>query len=293
MLDELQWEMLVERVHEQRCVPFLGAAVNVESEKHGYSGLALGGGVANLLADKIGTPGELARVALEYEVRTDRGFLLQFLEDALPDAGVEPSPALARLAKLPLKLVITTNYDRLLERALGDREFTCLVQPADGFADEPEIRQRLKDLEQYEGTIVYKIHGTFQADDAIRERYWLDLDPGIIVTEDDYIEFLTTHESDAVRIGVPKLIKKLVTPSTLLFLGYSLQDWDFRTIYRGLVGRLTKHDRRKSFAVQENPPKFWVDYWAPKGVTIIDMDVYEFCDELDRRYFDKYPLAPP
>ena len=292
MLDDLQWEMLVDRVHEQRCVPFLGAAVNIESQVRSYSGLALGATVADLLADKVGTAGELARVALEYEVRTDRGYLLRFLEEALADAGLAPSPALGVLAKLPLKLIITTNFDRLLERALAGRDFTCLVQPADGFADKPEIRQRLAELEHYNGTIVYKIHGTFRADDDSRDRYWLEIEPGITITEDDYIEFLTTHESDAVRIGVPKLIKTLVTPSTLLFLGYSLQDWDFRTIYRGLVGRLNKHDQRKSFAVQAGPPQFWVDYRALKGVHIVDMDVYEFCDALEKRYFAKYPPPP-
>lgn len=291
MLDDLQWEMLTARVHEQRCVPFLGAGINVQNDERSYSGLPLGARVAELLADKVGSPGELARVALEYEVRTDRGFLVRFLEEVVPDAGVEPSPALGVLSRLPLKLIITTNYDRLLERALSGRNFTCLVQPADGFVDEPETRQRLEALEQYDGTIVYKIHGTFQPDMELADRCWLSVDPQVVVTEDDYIEFLTTHESEAVRIGVPKLVKKLITPSTLLFLGYSLQDWDFRTIYRGLVGRLNKHAQRKSFAVQASPSKFWVDYWAPRGVTLVDMDVYDFCEELERRYSNAYPGA--
>jgi hypothetical protein len=36
----------------------------------------------------------------------------------LDDEDIEPSPLLRTLAALALKLVVTTNYDRLLERAL-------------------------------------------------------------------------------------------------------------------------------------------------------------------------------
>jgi len=80
-----------------------------------------------------------------------------------------------------------------------------------------------------------------------------------------------------------------VTPSTLLFLGYALRDWDFRTIYRGLVGRLEKHNKRRSFTVLTEPEPFWVDYWKDERITIVDVDVYAFSDELARRYFAAYP----
>jgi hypothetical protein len=291
MLDDLQWEMLVDRFHEGLCVPFLGAGVNIKSAERGYDGLPLGGLLAKRLARKVGTKSELARVALEYEVRTDRGYLVDFLEEALPDAKRAPSPALEVLATLPLKLVITTNYDRLLERALAGREFTSLVQPAAGFDDKPEIQKRLAELAHYKGIIVYKIHGTFAADEVLRARYWVDGEPGVIVTEDDYIDFLGTHDGQDGRLGVPQAVKALLTPSTLLFLGYSLADWDFRTIHQSLVGRLNKQDARKSFAVQLDPPEFWRDYWQKRDVRIVDMDVYGFCDLLAEKYFKKYPSA--
>jgi len=115
----------------------------------------------------------------------------------------------------------------------------------------------------------------------------------IIITEDDYIDFLTVHEKDSVKIGVPNLIRKSITPSTLLFLGYSLQDWDFRTIYRGLVERLNKHQARKSFAIQHNPPEYWGVYWEKKGIEIYSMDVYDFAEELGHRYRKKYGEDEP
>jgi hypothetical protein len=233
---------------------------------------------------------------LEYEVRTDRAYLLEFLHEVLDDEGIEPSPLLRILAALPLKLVVTTNYDRLLERALefSQAQFKTLVQPAAGFDDTPDTRKRFESLEQYSGTIVYKIHGTFGDHSAGRDNYHDGyLASPIIITEDDYIDFLTVHEKDSVKIGVPNLIRKNITPSTLLFLGYSLQDWDFRTIYRGLVERLNKHQARKSFAIQHNPPEYWVDYWENKGIEIYNMDLYDFAEELSRRYKKKYGQDEP
>lgn len=277
--------------YKRRCVPFLGAGVNACSKQREYRGLPLGGELADLLSDRVQAVGELARLALEYEVRTDRGYLVDFLREKLADEGLAPSPALDVLAKLPFQLIITTNYDRLLERALcrRHREYTSLIQPARGFDDTPEIREQLAGLVGYDGTIVYKIHGTFPGDSQAQARYLVNVPPQVIITEDDYIEFLTTHGSEAVRLGVPQAVKALVTPSTLLFLGYSLRDWDFRTIYRGLVGRLEKHDKRRSFAVLTGADDFWKDYWRAEGVTIIESDIYTFCEELEKRYFSRHP----
>lgn len=291
-IDDLQWEMIVDRFHDRRCVPFLGAGANIDRESPPYQGLPLGGELAGLFATKLKyskkRAAELARIALEFEVRSDRNYLLEFLLAALPDEQRAPSPLLETLARLPLGLVVTTNYDRLLERALQDagRPFELLVQPPDGFEDTPATRALFDRLEQ-DGqnggeTIVYKLHGSF--DHGLPAG-----SPPVTVTEDDYIEFLAVHEKESERIGVPKLIRSKLIPSTLLFLGYGLQDWDFRTIYRGLVRRLNKHDKRASFAIQRKPPSHWVTYWRSQGVEIFDMDVYQFAEELASKYFTKYP----
>lgn len=291
-LDELHWELIVDRLHQRRCVPFLGAGANVSDEARGYEGLPLGSEVARSFAKRLkyrdAHPPDLARVTLEYEVRSDRGYLIDALTEVLVKEHVQPSPALQTLAKLPLGLIVTANYDTLLERALrsleSPREFEKLVQPAAGFDDTEANRGRFTSLQAYPGPIIYKIHGTFAeaAGDA-------GGDGDLILTEDDYIQFLAVHEKQKERIGVPPFIRTLMTPSTLLFLGYSLEDWDFRTIYRGLVGGLEKHSRRKSFAIQHRPDESWVTYWQEQGVVIYDMDVYDFTDELLRRHRKKYP----
>lgn len=293
-ITELQWGMIVDRLHAHRCVPFLGAGANIGRENPPYEGLPLGGELARLLATKLnyaeGQAAELARIALEIQVETDRDYLLEFLAEALPYEQRVPSPLLKTLARLPLDLVVTTNYDRLLERAFeeADHQFELLVQPPGGFMDIPETKERFERLEQYKGTIVYKIHGSFGDGPGSGEHGAVGSGPLVIITEDDYIEFLAVHEKESERIGVPKFIKSKLIPNTLLFLGYGLQDWDFRTIYRGLVGNLNPHSVRKSVAIQKDPSPFWVSYWEPQGVVIFDMDVYEFAEQLESRYFARY-----
>lgn len=287
---EINWNLIIKRIHDGNCVPFLGAAANVTSSQ--YVGLPLGSEVSRKLAEEIKYKGKnsenLARVSLEYEFRNDRPCLNEDLKVIIPDTDREPSPLLRALSRLPFKLFITTNYDRLMEKALKEKGilFETLVQPTKGFDSGNNL---LKNLEGYKEHLIYKIHGSFSdngnshcSDEMNIEK----IDP--IITEDDYIEFLAV-EKDRNRISIPPFIIKKITPSTLLFLGYSLEDWDFRTIYKGIVERLNKNDQRKSFAIQKNADKFWVEFWERKGVVIYDVDIYWFGEELEKRYREKYP----
>ncbi len=290
----LHWDMIVERIHKGLCVPFLGAGANVRSE--GYEGLPLGSEVAIHLVEKmIGIPitdlndvaqviphiclaqserykdlvrvalQDLARVALHVEFGADSAYLTNLLKTILPDDKREPSQLLTRLAQLPLQLIVTTNYDRLMERALekNNQPYVLVIQPIKGF-DVAALKELEAKLAEHEGVIVYKIHGTF------REHELEDASAQIIITEEDYIEFLTVVGIQ--NVGVPNLIAEKIVDSTLLFLGYGLEDWDFRTIFKGLIERLPPRTQRKSFAIQKDPPDFWVEFWKKKNVEIYNME---------------------
>jgi hypothetical protein len=219
---------------------------------------------------------DLARVALHVRIASDVPTFAHWLRELLPDEDRAPSRLLRTLADLPLRLVITTNYDRLMERALGPRAHQVVTQPIGGFRDGPEWTRLEDDLAATDDVIVYKLHGSF--DDPVR--------PGpadeLIITEEDYIELLTVLGREIG--GIPTRIKGLIKEGTLLFLGYGLEDWDFRTIFKGLVESLQSGERRRAFAIQKDPPQFWVDFWEKKDVTIYNVDLYEFADELADRY---------
>ena len=91
------------------------------------------------------------------------------LELILPDTERESSELLKTLARLPFSLGVTTNYDRLMERALCDlavnRPYRQIVQPIGGFnaARQKSLQQ---ELSGYDGLILYKLHGTFSDEGA-------------------------------------------------------------------------------------------------------------------------------
>jgi hypothetical protein len=324
-IDPFDWGTIVDSIKDGRCVAFLGAGVNVSVEG-GYRGLRLGSEVSERLVGKllgkdkaaldelisvVPDPAvkalleesygdlvkvrahDLARVALHIQAKPGgRNELLKLLGELLPDGEREPSPLLKMLARLPLRMIVTTNYDRLMEKAFRDETKTdpvVVVQPTKGF-DPKKQREWEKTLAplvpaepcprivkgehgETEPLILYKIHGTFGDDDS-----------GLVISEEDYIEFLTVAGADSKR-GMPPLIKQMIVDSNLLFLGYSLEDWNFRALYKGLVEPLPESKRRMSFAIQYKPSEFWAGFWSrpPKSVTIYDVDLYKFADQLQEK----------
>ena len=69
-----------------------------------------------------------------------------------------------------------------------------------------------------------------------------------MLTADHYLDFLVKVSAEMERI--PTYIRGALANSTLLFIGYSLYDWEFRVILRGLVATLNQRRRFKHVAVQ-------------------------------------------
>jgi hypothetical protein len=80
----------------------------------------------------------------------------------------------------------------------------------------------------------------------------LDLVPASLVfTEDDFLNFLVNVSGD--RRVVNQLVQTAITHSSLLLLGYELQDWDFRVLFRGLIAQKRESRRWLSVAIQLTP----------------------------------------
>jgi len=243
------------------------------------------GSLPNLLR---ATLPDLSRVALEVQMGAGYQYLLQELRQILPDENVEPSPMLKTLASLrkftsrddatssPFKLIVTTNYDNLLERSFGQKPYELAIQSPTGIRDKNRL---LKRLSKPQGTIIYKIHGSFHSNGDNQD---LADQGNLILTEEEYIEFLSVvGRKDK---GVPPLISSKMVNGTVLFLGYGLQDWDFRTIWQTMIKSIEEKLRPQSFAIQRNPPAYLRKYWEAKNVTILDVDLYEFASELEARW---------
>lgn len=355
VIDPIDWKTITERIRKGLCVPFLGAAANAtnEEEKYKYEGLPLGGDLALRM---IGTITELdieeiesdlkdlnnigvvkrllqypdykglarvalqdlTRVALLVRYKTDFDIFINLLKEFIPDNKRQPSLLLKTLASIPkFGLIVTTNYDRLMERALQEagEHLEVIVQRVRGFSEEEQEEVR-EQMAKRGARVVYKMHGTFVEDEVLEgdKQSGVDKKPEtsreadvgnevkdvrgdlasqLIISEDDYIQFLTVIGQ--AKVGVPDPVKATMIDSTLLFLGYGLEDWDFRTLHKGLIETLTHQKKRKSFAIQKDPSDVMVSFWEKKDVRIYNIDLYEFAEQLRERCQKEglYKEVPP
>lgn len=139
-------------------------------------------------------------------------------------ASPQQNPLLV-LAGLPLSIFVTTSFHECLEKALQDNKKkvrTEVFQWHDGLT---ALRSVFKDEPAYEPTpeepLVYHLHGL--------DRY----PESLVLTEDDHLDFLTNIFREGRNIH-PK-VREALTTSSLLLLGYHPREWDFRTVFRGII----------------------------------------------------------
>lgn len=133
------------------------------------------------------------------------------------------------LADLDLPLYITTNYDNLMFNALKNRKKAPEIEIfrwnhyLDKILKLKEIKPTLGS--SYEPSVdtplVYHLHGH------------IELPESIILTESDYLDFMfSLLDTDHTRLP-PEIVTSL-TSNSIIFLGYSLNDWRFRFMLRSL-----------------------------------------------------------
>jgi hypothetical protein len=237
-------------------VPFLGAGANLcdrvtgESWRLGCGFLPSGAELAEHLADSGDYPvqdrRDLMQVAQWIAWREGVGGLYRLLREVF-DRDYSPTSLhrwLAREARAldaegrRQLLVVTMNYDDLVERAFGEEGLACDVvwyeanprgagefvhQPPDR---EPQLIQRPTTYQGLPSTlerpVVLKLHGSVVRTDETHDSY--------VITEDDYIDYLLRGD---LRERLPIPLVDTLARSNLLFLGYSLSaDWDMRAFIK-------------------------------------------------------------
>ena len=185
-------------------------------------------------------------------------------------------------------LIVTTNYDDLMEQALEDRNKPDLVYyrlPDDsnraGFWHAaPGMKPvRIDDANKYSyrffenHPVILKIHGTIDRANQGQEGY--------VITEDHYIEFLA---EEALSNLLPATLLDKLRNSHLLFIGYSLKDWNLRVFLRRL-----KRDRNKvysAWAVLRDADEEEQEFWSKHGVKIINRPLKQYIGELAKVLYD-------
>lgn len=132
------------------------------------------------------------------------------------------------LANLPLRIYITTNYDNLMADSLkeaGKAPEVVICPWSDRFYAESIYDRDPGYLPSKERPLVYHLFGHLSVPDSM------------VLTEDDYFEFLIGFTANKKRTPpvIPPAVLRAFTDSALLILGFRLDDWAFRALFRTVM----------------------------------------------------------
>jgi len=252
VFDDSAWQQTVDLIAYKECTPFIGAGASAE---HLPVAARLAAGLAAEYGFPFDNDRDLARVTQFAAVRAgNRQYIKQRLAHRMftnvsPPDYREPDEPHALLADLRLPVYITTNYDDFMFEALEDRGRAPLRAICPWYTtDREEVKEATKLFGEDGGgykpdsnrPIIYHLHGHHGTPESL------------VLTEDDYIEFLLRLSEDHELL--PPIIQRSLTTKMLLFVGYSLEDWTFRVIFRGLLSKRPTLATHSHVSVQIPPP---------------------------------------
>lgn len=275
-LSEKDWNDLLKAIQNQSCIPVIGQGLNVVQSSDGKTWVSFFKDVVNKLKIKYKVPledlYEMARVySLEDSSQLAR--LAQFLEiseseegyprDVLSELLKQIKPTLLStesnspyniLASLDLPIYLTTNYDTLMEETLGKdptkkpvKDFCKWSDSLNNYVKAVKIRSVFDEAGYSPSTekpLVYHINGD------------VTLPGSMVLTERDYFEFVAYFNKNEDKDILPSVLRTQIPLSSLLFIGYNLEDINFRAIFQAFLSFMSSIDRqfrKPSIAVQIPP----------------------------------------
>ena len=260
-LPEEIWQKMLVSICNKRCIPFIGTDIySIQSE----DGKTLFHSSKNIIDHwkedhrypledlyqlanvyTLEDSYQLARIAQFLEIgKADEMYPKNLLSEMLKNINVSDLNSQFRnnspydtLGDLNLPLYMTTNYDRFLEVAL-------LKYP--NLEPQGEICKWNEDLVRYlrrvgihsifdnkrfklsiQNPIVYHILGI------------IDTPQSMVLTEKDYFEYVVNLNRNPEKDIIPSPIRtELGLSNLLLFIGYNLDDVNFRVIFQGFLSFL-------------------------------------------------------
>lgn len=313
--DDDHCSLVAEFLANGEIVPFLGAGANLcdrPEEAAWERGLFApsGGELAQTLATSSRYPDphlDLLRVSQYVDAILGEGQLYRYLHDVF-DANYPPTsvhrlfarlPEILRARRRPQLLLLTTNYDDLIERAFADASepvdivwyeakrgplqgrFLHRLPEGDVVPIQRPNEYTALDLEAR--TVILKLHGAIDRSNVKADSY--------VITEDSYIDYLVGGD---VGAQIPFSLLERMADSHFLFLGYSMHDWNLRVILNRVWG--AQELDLKSWAVQRAPTDAGVRkveqaLWRDRGdVDLLYVPLKDYVERLEQELLS---LEPP
>jgi hypothetical protein len=277
-------------------VPFLGEGINVcglpkLQERH----VPLRRDISRQLSQKFDYPSDdiydLTRIS-QYVANSGGNETLYEELHQIFDLDYPVSPVHTLLARLPAflrkkgikqayQLIVTTNYDDLLERAFHQEgeQFDLVTYIASGESKGRfmhllpqgerriiEAPNRYTDLSLNERTVILKLHGGIDRADPRHSTF--------VITEDNYINYPTSSM-------IPVELRAKLRSSYRLFLGYSPREWSQRLTLSRFFGE--NKTQFLSWAVQMDSNELEKKDWHMRDTEVLDMSLEEFIEKLSKQ----------
>ncbi len=170
-----------------------------------------------------------------------RTLILKKLKDFFPD-NIRPSSIHKQIFELNPKVIITTNWDTILEKAIEENAYIYDVIRCDEDLVKSTLQKKL-----------IKMHGDFK-------------NHNIVFKEDDYLNYQFNFPL------IENYIKSILSTHTILFLllGYSYNDINFKHIIKWLQNYSEVQPPRYLTVFKENPTQN--KYLENHGISIFLLD---------------------
>ncbi|MFT5548190.1 MAG: hypothetical protein ACI9CO_000104 [Candidatus Azotimanducaceae bacterium] len=228
-----------------RCVPFVGAGFSKNARFPPSKNMPLWDDLGKELASAIPDyeyTGAIDAISA-YEHEYSRPKLIEQLQRSLLVDCAQPGPAHKSFCELPFDLAVTSNFEFLLERGYDSISRYC--RP---IIDEDQLSVDFPGPE----IKLLKIHGDLHHPNRM------------IATENDYDTFLDRYPLLSTYLANLLIVK------TAFFVGYSLDDPDFRQIWQVIGDRLGKL-RRLAYTISVSAPAHAIARFERRGVKVINL----------------------
>ncbi|WP_061286574.1 SIR2 family NAD-dependent protein deacylase [Leptospira interrogans] len=237
---------LLDDLVEGRTLPIVGAGMSRNAILPPGFCMPLWGDLGKSLLDDLPNWYEYT-VAIDsvsaYAQEFSRIKLIEEISKRLFTHIAKPGKIHEAFCSIPFDLVITTNFDFLLEN-----QYNLLSKTYNPILEESQLSMKLSKS----GVNLIKFHGD------------LNHPKRMVITEEDYDLFLTHYPLFATFVA-----NLLITRSAIM-IGYSFDDPDFRQIWKIINERLG-NSARKAYCISVDASQAEISKFERRGVKVINL----------------------
>lgn len=248
-IDQIPEPLLDDIIHN-RCIPIIGAGFSANANPPKGTTMPLWSDVGKYFAKQLHHDFNNPLDAISsFSHIYGRPKTIEHMRKILHIDGAKPGNVHKKFAYLQFDVIITTNFDLLLEKSFDaiNRQYLPIIE------EEQLSISPIDPLIQNQITRILKIHGD------------VNHPTHLVLTEDDYDVYLQNNPIMCTHIA------NLLVSRTPLFIGYSLDDPDFRAIWQIIGSRLGRL-RRTAYTLGVGLSSMDKSRFERRGVKVISLD---------------------